>query len=327
LHDYLFESWCYLAEGEPCDIDTLQLWEFRNKALSGSGGRKYLQSHVRSRRVEVVAKPPRPQLDESPEKRFVAERAYALLIGVGDYIHPPFVNLPATVRDVQELAIILTDRTRCGYPHGNVRVLAGEQANVGNIRSELKSLAQRSNAHTVFVYFSGHGGRARQENGAWQTYLCPREADLSDLAKTAISGDEFSKLLAEIQAPRLLVMLDACYAAGSAELKAADGAVAWKAGLPDTYYEALSQGSGRVIIASSKEDQLSCIRPQRDLSLFTYHLLQALSGQAAVRGDGLIYVLDVFHYVNEAVHHDEPRQTPFLKVKVDLDFAVALAPA
>jgi hypothetical protein len=95
--------------------------------------------------------------------------------------------------------------------------------------------------------------------------------------------------------------------------------------LPDDYYEALSQGSGRVVIASSKEDQSSCVRPQGDLSLFTHHLREALGGKAAVRSDGLIHVLDVFHYVNEAVQADEPRQVPILKVKdLDLNFPIAL---
>jgi hypothetical protein len=115
------------------------------------------------------------------------------------------------------------------------------------------------------------------------------------------------------------------HAASSAQLKAADGTAVWKAGLPDDYYEALARGSGRVIIASSKEDQFSFVRPQGDLSLFTYHLRKALSGKAAVRGDGLIHVLDVFHYVNEVVQTDEPRQTPILKVKdLDLNFPIAL---
>jgi hypothetical protein len=121
-------------------------------------------------------------------------------------------------------------------------------------------------------------------------------------------------------------MLDACHAAGSAELKAADGAVTWKAGLPDDYYEALSQGSGRVVIASSKADQYSYVRQQGDLSLFTWHLSEALGGGAAVRGDGLVHVLDVFHHVSEAVPHDEPNQEPILKVDdLDLNFPIALA--
>jgi hypothetical protein len=120
-------------------------------------------------------------------------------------------------------------------------------------------------------------------------------------------------------------MLDACHAAGAAELKAPDGTLMWKAGLPDEYYASLSLGSGRVIIASSKETQYSYVRQQGDLSLFTYHLCEALGGKAAVRGDGLIHVLDVFHHVNEAVQADQPSQTPILKVKdLDLNFAIAL---
>jgi uncharacterized caspase-like protein len=166
------------------------------------------------------------------------------------------------------------------------------------------------------------------ENGQWHTYLCPREADPDDLPNTAISGDEFSAALSAIPARRVLVVLDACHAGGSAELKAANGTLKWKSGLPEDYYEALSQGSGRVVIASSKAAQYSRVRPQGDLSLFTYHLREALNGKAAVRGDGLIHVLDVFHYVNEAVQADDPEQTPILKVNdLDLNFPIAVAPA
>jgi len=250
---------------------------------------------------------------------------FALLVGVGDYSHPRFASLPATVRDVQAVATILTDPDRCGYPRDHVQAITGPDATAAHIRAALASLVQSTNSQsTVFLYFSGHGGRALG-NGQWRTYLCPREADPDDLAHTAISGDEFSGVLVTVPARRLLVILDACHAAGSAELKTADGTVVWKAGLSDAYYEALSQGTGRVVIASSKEGQFSYVRPQGDLSLFTHHLLQALSGRAAVRGDGLIHVLDVFHYVNEAVQADEPRQTPILKVNdLDLNFPIAL---
>ena len=202
-------------------------------------------------------------------------------------------------------------------------MLTGEQATAANIRTAFKVLIESTPSEsTAFIYFSGHGGRAL-ENGIWRTYLCPRGADPDNLAHTAIPGDELSTLLAAIPARKLLMILDACHAAGSAELKTADGTVVWKAGLSDDYCEALSQGSGRVGIASSKEDQLSYVRGE--LSLFTNHLVQALKGKAAVRSDGLIHVLDVFHYVNEAVQADEPQQTPILKVKdLDLNFPIAL---
>lgn len=122
-------------------------------------------------------------------------------------------------------------------------------------------------------------------------------------------------------------MLDACHAAGSAQLKGTGGAWAWKVGLPETYYAALSQGSGRVVIASSKGDQRSYVRQQGDLSLFTYHLLSALNGGAAIRGDGMIRVLDVYHHVSDGVQREHADQTPILKVHdMDLNFPLALDP-
>ena len=258
---------------------------------------------------------------DSNESHF--PNSHALLIGVGDHMHSRFASLPATVRDALAVAAVLTEPTRCGYPPDSVQLVTGEEATAANIRAALMSLAESTNSQsTVFLYFSGHGGRAL-ENGNWRTYLCPREANPDDLVQTAISGDEFSTLLAAIPARKLLVMLDACHAAGSADLKATDGNIVWKAGLSDDYFEALSQGSGRVVIASSKAEQVSYVRGE--LSLFTQHLVQALNGKAAVRGDGLIHVLDVFHYVNEAVQTDEPKQVPILKVKdLDLNFAIAL---
>lgn len=251
--------------------------------------------------------------------------AKAALIGVGTYLHPSFASLPATVRDAQAVAAMLADSNRCGYLPANVDVLTEEKATAADIRTALKGLAKATTTDsTVFVFFSGHGGRMLF-NGTWHSYLCPREADPSFLSQTAISGDEFSALLAAVPARQLLVMLDACHAAGAVELKAPDGTPMWKAGLPEEYYESLSLGSGRVIIASSKETQYSYVRQQGDLSLFTHHLCEALGGKAAVRGDGLIRVLDVFHHVNEAVQADQPSQTPILKVKdMDLNFAIAL---
>jgi hypothetical protein len=250
---------------------------------------------------------------------------FALLIGVGDYPTLGLSSLPATVRDAETLAAILTNAALCGYPVDAVKVITGHNATAKNIRAALSAMAQSTNNQsTVFIFFSGHGGRALQ-TGSWNTYLCPREADPNDLAHTAIPGDEFSALLAAIPAKKLLVILDACHAAGSADPKSPDTEMLWKAGLPDEYYEALSHGGGRVVIASSKSEQYSYIREQGDLSLFTYHLVQALKGRAALRGDGLIHVLDVFHYVNEAVSAVESTQTPILKVRdLDLNFSIAL---
>lgn len=250
--------------------------------------------------------------------------AHAVIIGVGDYIHA--TPLPASAKDAMAIANILKDPARCGYSRDNIQLLTNEKATGPNIRGALKELAQATDSDsTVILFFSGHGVRAK-DGKSWHTYLCPREIQRENIANTAIPGNEFSKLLASVPSQKMLVIIDACHAGGSADLKTADGETVWKFGLPDNYYEILSRGSGRVVIASSKEDQVSYVRPQGDLSVFTWHLLEALSGKAAVRGDGLVHVLDVFHHINGAVQADKPDQTPILKVKdMDLNFSIALS--
>lgn len=265
-------------------------------------------------------------LRKPPPGALVLHNAYALLIGVGNYTHSHFADLPCTAHDVQAIAAILTSPARCGYPTDNVQIVTGTEACAANVRISLKRLAQLTNPEsTALVYFSGHGGRAL-ENGAWCTYLCPREADPNDLAHTAISGNEFSDMLSTIPACKLLVVLDACHASGSAALKTADSTFLWKASMPACYYKALSQGSGRVIIASSKADQVSLIRPQGDLSLFTWHLVEGLKGAAAVHKDGFVRVLDLYYYVSQRVKSERPNQEPVLHARdIDDNFPIALA--
>src|SRR5438445_338075 len=82
--------------------------------------------------------------------------------------------------------------------------------------------------------------------------------------------------LAATPAHKLVVVLDACHAAGAVAIKASDGGLSWKNSLPDSYYQALAEGSGRVVIASSRENQYSALRSQGDLSLFTWHMLKGL---------------------------------------------------
>lgn len=249
-----------------------------------------------------------------------AEKNYALLVAGSDYLrYPP---IAVTKKDLKAIETILRDPQYCAYHPEHVHVVWQEQATVDGFRNALTMLAQTvpSDA-TVFIYFSGHGGRVLEESG-WIPYLCLDDADPFQLQQTALSGQEFSTALAAIRARRLVVMIDACHASGSATFKGRNN---WRQGLPDDYYQSLSLGNGRVIIASSSEDQYSYIRDQNDRSAFTYYLEQAMKGKAAVRGDGLVHILDVFHYVNEQVRHDFPSQTPILKVQtMDLNFSVAL---
>ncbi|HET9929772.1 MAG TPA: caspase family protein, partial [Polyangiaceae bacterium] len=261
-----------------------------------------------------------PVLPPPPGDRF--DRGRALLVGVANY--PRVSQLPESVlNDARDIAALLRSPIRCGYPESNVEVLLDQQATAQRFRFALQRLAQTTSPDdTVVIYFSGHGAREINQ-GRVEAYLLPFDSDPDDLERTALSASELSRLLAAIRASRLVVLLDACHAAGAAHLKTAKSAT-FKSGLDDKTYEALGRGTGRVVMASSRADEPSRLLPGMKNSLFTAYLLEALDGTAKNHGDDVIRVLDVFHHIAENVPRRAP-QHPILKAQdVENNFAIAL---
>lgn len=252
---------------------------------------------------------------------------HALLFGVGKYVDSRFADLPATVRDVHEVARVLCDPQYCGYPRENVHVFTNCEATIENARTALRNLSTIVNSQSVvFLFFSGHGGRLL-ENDAPETFLCFRDSNLDTLQMSGMSGDEFSTLIARVQCSKLVVILDACHSGGSASLKSQMPRKPWKSGLANNYLASLGEGAGRVVIASSKAEQNSYVRSTGDFSLFSWYLIEGLRGGASIRGDGLVRIFDLFTYVSEKVRAECNQQEPILHAKdVDDNFAMAFRP-
>jgi len=288
-------------------------------------GNDFLTAWLRTRATTATSQIPELHTRQIYHQSYFAS-ARAVVIGVGTYQSPHLRDLPATVADADALARILADPGHCGYLPQHIHLFAGDQATLAAVRAGLWEVAQQTEKEaTVIVYFSGHGAQVQGADGEPLTYLCLRDSDPADLRRTALSSVEFSELLAAIPARKLVVFVDACHAAGSTEVKGAGGAT-WQPGVAESFYDALSSGSGRVVIASSRASERSYLHSGGQLSLFTHHLCAALTGGAAVRGDGYVHVLDVFHYLSEHVRADTSLQTPILKAKdVDWNFPLALA--
>ena len=173
------------------------------------------------------------------------QHGYALLVGVG-------ADLPVTIKDATGLCNILVDPQRCGYPTEQVKLLIGELANKSGILQGLDWLQQKVNSDpqaTAIVYFSGHGGQALSNY-----YLLPFGYDSSEMERTAISGSEFTDKLCTLNAQKLLILLDCCHAGGLTEAKMHSFV---KSPIPIELATVLTAGSGRVMIASSRKNELS----------------------------------------------------------------------
>ncbi|MBU2666263.1 caspase family protein [Actinoplanes bogorensis] len=232
---------------------------------------------------------------------------WALVVGIAGYQR--LAPLPAAVRD-DALAVrdVLVDDEHCGYPPANVTLLLDREASRDAVLGALARIAAGAGTDaSVVVYFSGHGGR-----DAGAEYLILADTDPERLGPTAISGAEFSAALRAIPARRVLVVLDCCHAGGVGRLKS---------GLAEPLYERLT--TGRVILASSREDEFSYVLPGASHSLFTEHFLAGLRG-GVPSDDGLVRVFDLFEYLQPRVTRDRRTQHPILKAHVEENFPVAL---
>ena len=252
------------------------------------------------------------------------ENARALVMGIANYQH--INKLPPTVlNDARGIGDLLVDPDHCSYPPDNVQLLLDNQATQSALRQALGDLADRSDEEgTVFIYISGHGGRVESGSHAGE-YLLPVDADYTSdefLAQTAISGAEFTESLRAIPAHKLVVLFDCCHAGGIGQPKDA-AAPTLRTGFSESHYDALKQGRGRVILASSRSTEYSYVMPGAENSVFTQHLLEGLRG-GILSDDGLIRIFDLFEYLQPRVTGDQPNQHPIFKAELEENFPVAL---
>jgi uncharacterized caspase-like protein len=231
---------------------------------------------------------------------------YALVVGVG-------ADLPVTIEDARAVSQMLLDPARCAYPADQVRLLTGENASRADILAALRWLGGSTDqSDTVVVYFSGHG----LDTPGF--FLVPYGFDWQDLAATAVSGTEFTELLRSIEAQKLLVLLDCCHAGGQAEAKNFV-----KSPMPDEALDELGQSGGRVVIASSRKNEVSWTG--QPYSQFTKAMLEALAGYGSSEQDGFARVLDLALYVGRVVpDRTEDKQHPLIKIRnLQDNFAIA----
>jgi hypothetical protein len=241
-------------------------------------------------------------------------QGYALLIGVGS-------DLPTTIDDAVGLGTILYDSGRCAYPADQVHLLTGAAATRANILERLAQLTQTSHQEaTVLVYFSGHGYEVTASTGK-SYYLMPHGYDVNRLYETAVSGRELADALLAIPHRTMALLLDCCHAGGLDNVKA-PGFTLTKSPLPSDAQTLLAQGRGRVVIASSRADELSFAG--KPYSAFTLALIEALSGEGASQLDGYARVADLALHAREKVpQRTYDRQHPILNFEQADNFVIA----
>lgn len=213
--------------------------------------------------AEVAASPNRPIRDK-----------WALVVGISDFQNPK-LNLRYSSKDATDFANYLT--RNAGFAPDHVKILLNKDATQRRILSELgnKWLPHVANPDDLVVIFlSTHGSGSEMDIGG-QNYLLAYDTDIDDLYTSAIPMQRLAHdIRSRVHCDRVIIFLDACHS-GATE--------SGGKGLIRTGVDAaeLSAGSGQLVIASSKEDQISWESKKLANGVFTAVLLDTLKKQGA----------------------------------------------
>lgn len=256
---------------------------------------------------------------------------YAFLVGVGQCSYPQW-SLPVTVKDMLALRAVLGDPNLCSYPNSNVRYCHDTAATRDNIMEGLAWLRTQTvddPEATAIFYFSGHGWLQPSTN---RFYLIPHDVAPFDIPGSALSAERLTDALRQIQARRLLVIIDSCHAEGMATAKNSFSLPLppdlTQISIPKGITDELKQGEGRAVFTSSRGQQRSWIWPDGTMSIFTFHLIEALQGAGNVPDDNLVRVSNLMNHLGKTVPTTTRRvcqaeQTPFFDTATE-DFPVAM---
>lgn len=213
---------------------------------------------------------------------------YALVVGVSNYKDPKITRLDLADQDAKVFSDFLKTQDKI-FRHAHVTALINEKATKGEVEKYLYyTLPKAGKDDTVVLFFSGHG--AEDPIRSKEFLFLPYDAEAEYLGTTSVkmSGLDFLK---GVSAERVLIIADACYAGGFSEMKSKAVTKSM-----ELFRREAKNSSGRVIITSSKDGQLSWEVPNQKNSIFTHHFIEGLQGKADKDRDGVVTFDEAYQY-------------------------------
>lgn len=211
--------------------------------------------------------------------RYKFEKSVGVVIAIDDYTGD-FDDLGSPVKDAERVKNFLLEEA--GFDE--VYMLTNDRATSSNIRKlmeeTLSSLLGVNDR--LLVYWSGHGGSARDTNGRAYGFLALQNGS-RDGRRDSIYMDEARSWLRRIRARQVLIVIDACYSGLSLQM-ASD--------LSDPTWEQMA-GPGHHLLTSSSSNQVSYGYTDGSGGLFTTAFLEGARGAADFNKDGIATVTEI----------------------------------
>ncbi|MES2071387.1 MAG: polysaccharide deacetylase family protein [Pseudomonadota bacterium] len=237
----------------------------------------------------------------TPEKISVStgyQNSWAVVIGINDYAKWP--KLQYAVQDAKAIRDTLVNRF--GFASDKVLSLSNADATRNNIMALFHDKLAHANLNKddrVFVFFAGHGATRRLSSGRNLGYIIPVDSDPEQLAFDAIPMTDLQNIAESLNAKHVLFVMDACYS----------GLGLTRGGGTSNFLRENAKRLGRQMLTAGGADQMVADGGPNGHSIFTWTLMQALSGKADLNGDGMITATELAAYIAPAVS-SVSQQTP-----------------
>lgn len=221
------------------DTDSTKNESAENKPSSPTSPRSSSRRTPTSYRPSSPSSNPRPSSRPGSNQNASQHPRRALLIGLGEQQDSSWYDLNNGRRISGDTDVMFVKETlkACGYDEANIRTLVNEEAKKDSIVKAFEELAaQCGKGDIVYIHFSGHGQRVKDQNGdekkddernedlydeSWipyDAYLRPNMA--KDYGNKHLIDDEINLLLNKIVDKiggdgRLMVVADACHSGSS----------------------------------------------------------------------------------------------------------------
>lgn len=243
---------------------------------------------------------------QSSERTIVvnAPTRYALIIGLAAYYYAPCLYFVDD--DVLGIRQALLDSP--GWDADNITFLLNADATSWKVAAALDTFDSADENDLLFVYFSGHGGRVPDDDPGEEADGFDEALFLYDSAY--ISDDAFELYLANVPMKRIVVMVDSCFSGGllgGNPVASAGWSADWMSELTDLdgiQVQDLDELSKCVVaVTASHETEYSWEIGAIEHGVFSYAILEALSGLGDAWGDGDGYVSaeECFTYASQRV--------------------------
>lgn len=247
------------------------------------------------------------------------ENAWAIVIGVENY-RESLATASGAERDADAFAAFA--RTTLNVPEANIKVLKGERASRADLQAALMEWLPRNAVQPggkVYVFFSGHGAPDIEEGSA---YLLPYDANPTYVKSGGIRVADLQTELAKLKGQQTYLFLDACFSGSGERSVLAQGT------RPLVPVKALTPSQGVVTFSASQASETTGAHAASGHGLFTYHLLNALSGAADANADRNVSLGEIQDHLVRSVQTDARRdnreQTPTVALPAGVDVHTVL---